>query len=168
MSDINEERKKQIAPYQWKKGAGSPNPSGKPRTEPVTYALRSILAEPIPETLRKRLNRMTGRNRVEIPEGSTFGEVLALRLAVRACFDNSALKLLLSYTAGRPPASIHHFTTRVELEMEAEMSTAYDKLVKMFGGQSREPESLPARDPDTLELSSSPEPQNPEPDTQEG
>lgn len=165
LSDIDEERKQQIAPYQWKKGAGSPNPSGRHRTEPVVYALRSILDSPVPEVLRKRLNRMTGRNRVEIPEGSTFGEVLALRLAVRAMFDNSALKLLLSYTAGRPPASIHHFTARVEMEMQSEMNTAYDRLVKMFSTgdeQSQLPEGSPESQPDTIELATDPEPQNPE------
>lgn len=170
MSDINEERKQQIAQYRWKKGEGSPNPGGRFKRQPISDELRVLLDTPVPPIIRRRFAMLRGAARLVIEEGQTFGEVISLRLLLKAMHGElSAIKLIADRTEGKAVASVHVVSARVDMEMESEMSTAYSRLVEMF--KTDEPKQLPEDSlesmMDTEQSSTGPDSQNHSADTPE-
>ena len=57
-----------IIPHQWRKGCPSPNPSGRPKTAPLSQACREVLGQLVPDD----------------PDGRTYAEVIAAMLAEKA------------------------------------------------------------------------------------
>ena len=64
----------------WRKGEGSPNPSGRPKRLPIsdTYAL--FAREPIPESVRKAMRKRG----VNLEPGATFAEAVCLQMLMKA------------------------------------------------------------------------------------
>jgi hypothetical protein len=58
----------------WPKGV-SGNPGGRPKKKPITEAYEAAITRSLPERLRKvKLDR----NEIELPEGATFADLIAL------------------------------------------------------------------------------------------
>lgn len=64
----------------WRKGAPSPNPTGRPHRLPISDTYESLADEPIPDSVRKAMKR----NGVPLEPGATFAQALALRVWMRA------------------------------------------------------------------------------------
>jgi hypothetical protein len=73
----------------WKPGE-SGNPSGKPgrpKTKPITEAYQAVISDRLPEHLRKV---KLGQHTLELPEGSTFADLIAIGQCASAIKGNTA------------------------------------------------------------------------------
>jgi hypothetical protein len=64
----------------WRRGAPSPNPSGRPSRLPISDTYQSLADEPIPDSLRKVMKR----SGMLLEPGATFAQALAMRVWMRA------------------------------------------------------------------------------------
>jgi hypothetical protein len=76
----------QLAPFRWKPGV-SGNPTGRPKKKPISEAYEAAVNDPLPEELRKF---KLGRREIELSEGATFADLIALGQAVSAMRGNTA------------------------------------------------------------------------------
>ena len=70
----------------WAKGV-SGNPNGRPKSKPITEAYKAVIAERLPEHLRKI---KLGKHELELPEGSTFADLIAIGQCASAIKGNTA------------------------------------------------------------------------------
>jgi len=73
----------------WKPGE-SGNPGGKPgrpKTKPITEAYKAVIADRLPDHLRKV---KLGQHTLELPEGSTFADLIAIGQCASAIKGNTA------------------------------------------------------------------------------
>src|SRR5215471_19804879 len=70
----------------WKKGE-SGNPNGRPKRKPITQAYEAVINQRLPAHLREI---KLGRHTLELPEGATFADLIALGQAAAAIKGNTA------------------------------------------------------------------------------
>ena len=70
----------------WAKGI-SGNPGGRPKRKPLTDAYQAAISNPLPEDLRKVT---IARRQIELPEGSTFADLIAIGQCLAAMKGNTA------------------------------------------------------------------------------
>lgn len=72
-----------LAPYHFKKGAPSPNPSGRPKRKPISDRYAEQIEVIAPAEISEELG---------LPPTATMGDVLARRMAIRAINSRSAVE----------------------------------------------------------------------------
>lgn len=93
--------------------AQSRNPSGRPRTLPISDALREILEQSVPAGIRKILRREL---RTDLKPDACFADAIALVLVAKAVTgDVSAIKEIMDRVEGRAGKS-DEFGARPEVK----------------------------------------------------
>ena len=104
--------------YRWQSGGPSPNPGGR-RKRPITRRYQALAERPLPEELRLKLKQ---------PEGTTYGDVVALAILTKAMTgDVSAAKEVREAIEGKSRQRLELF--RDDFEEEAKPPTELQQKI---------------------------------------
>lgn len=112
-----------LAPYHWKAGGPSPNPTGRPKKKPITDRYKEAIEVELPYEVRKALGLKTG---------STMGDALARRMAIRAISGSKAVEAareMREAIEGRTPQQVQDQAPPQTINVQIIMSQTVDKLL---------------------------------------